>query len=119
MAIHLFLCTSQTIFKIHVGVLTGSLYPRKDRYYLPLEDYSNRDRQIKVSACRGRGANLGELSRIKGIRGAGADEALQCYKSLLDVLDFQGVNETIEICHYLRPIGVAIAGDEAIDPYKD
>ena len=53
------------------------------------------------------------------LRSASADEAPQCYKSLLDVLDYQDVNETIEICHYLRPIGVAMAGDETIDPYKD
>ena len=58
----------------------------------------------KFMLAGGKGANLGELSRIKEIRGADADEALQCYKSLLDVLDFQSVNETIEICHYLRPI---------------
>lgn len=53
------------------------------------------------------------------LRGAGADEAPQCYKSLMDVLSYQGVNETIEICHYLRPIGVAMAGNDVMDPYKD
>lgn len=50
------------------------------------------------------------------LRGAGADEAPQCYKSLTDVLKYQG--GTIRIVHTLRPIGVAMAGDE-YDPYKD
>lgn len=50
------------------------------------------------------------------LRGAGADEAPECYKSLEDVLKYQG--NTIRIVHRLRPIGVAMAGDE-YDPYKD
>lgn len=52
------------------------------------------------------------------LRGAGPDEAPECYKSLGDVLQYQGVNDTIEIKHILTPIGVAMAGDE-FDPYKD
>jgi tRNA-splicing ligase RtcB len=57
--------------------------------------------------------------RGKGIelRGAGADEAPQCYKKLEDVLVAQG--DTIKIIHRLRPIGVAMAGAEIYDPYKD
>ena len=56
--------------------------------------------------------------RLKGIelRGAGADESPQCYKDLESVLEYQG--NTIEVTHTLRPIGVAMAGDE-YDPYKD
>ena len=50
------------------------------------------------------------------LRGAGADEAPQCYKELKDVLMYQG--DTIKLVHGLRPIGVAMAGDE-YDPYKD
>ena len=50
------------------------------------------------------------------LRGAGADEAPACYKSLEDVLKYQG--DTIKILHRLRPIGVAMAGAE-FDPYKD
>lgn len=55
----------------------------------------------------------------KGIilRGAGADESPECYKSLEQVLKFQG--ETIKVIHRLHPIGVAMAGDETIDEYKD
>jgi len=51
------------------------------------------------------------------LRGAGADEAPQCYKSLEDVLKYQG--DTIKVLHRLHPIGVAMAGTEVYDPYKD
>lgn len=51
------------------------------------------------------------------LRGAGADEAPQCYKKLEDVLKYQG--ETIKILHKLFPIGVAMAGEDTFDPYKD
>jgi tRNA-splicing ligase RtcB len=55
----------------------------------------------------------------KGIelRGAGADEAPECYKKLEDVIAYQG--DTIKVLHKLHPIGVAMAGDEVFDPYKD
>lgn len=51
------------------------------------------------------------------LRGAGADEAPECYKKLTDVLGYMG--DTIEIEHTLEPIGVAMAGNETYDPYKD
>lgn len=51
------------------------------------------------------------------LRGAGADEAPECYKNLDEVLGFQG--ETVEVLHRLHPIGVAMAGEETFDPYKD
>lgn len=50
------------------------------------------------------------------LRGAGADEAPECYKSLEEVLKYQG--DTIKVLHTLTPIGVAMAGNE-YDPYKD
>lgn len=50
------------------------------------------------------------------LRGAGADEAPQCYKSLHEVLNYH--DGTIQIKHALMPIGVIMAGDEH-DPYKD
>ncbi len=55
----------------------------------------------------------------KGIvlRGGGADEAPECYKKLYQVLAFH--EGTIEICHRLRPIGVAMAAPDMYDPYKD
>lgn len=56
---------------------------------------------------------------FKGIelRGSGADEAPQAYKRLDEVLSYH-VN-TIEVLHRLRPIGVAMAGNDVYDPYKD
>jgi len=60
-----------------------------------------------------------EAMKLKSIelRGAGADEAPQCYKRLTDVLSYQG--DTIKVLHYLTPIGVAMAGSDTVDPYKD
>lgn len=57
--------------------------------------------------------------KAKGIelRGGAADEAPEVYKSLDEVLAYQG--QTIRILHRLRPIGVAMAGQDIIDPYKD
>jgi tRNA-splicing ligase RtcB len=51
------------------------------------------------------------------LRGADVDEAPQAYKRLAEVLPQQGA--TIRILHTLRPIGVAMAGDDIVDPYKD
>lgn len=51
------------------------------------------------------------------LRGGGADEAPGCYKRLPDVLrEHAG---TIRVLHTLRPIGVAMAGRDTFDPYKD
>ncbi len=51
------------------------------------------------------------------LRGGGADEAPGVYKRLDDVLDaHQG---SIRILHTLRPLGVAMAGDDVLDPYRD
>jgi len=59
-----------------------------------------------------------ELKR-KGIelRGGAADEAPAAYKRLDQVLADHG--DTIRILHRLRPLGVAMAGPEVYDPYKD
>lgn len=51
------------------------------------------------------------------LRGADVDEAPQAYKRLSEVLPQQG--NTIQVLHTLRPIGVAMAGSDVIDPYKD
>ena len=51
------------------------------------------------------------------LRGGGADEAPECYKRLPDVLAAH--EGTIYILHTLRPIGVAMAGKDTLDPYKD
>jgi tRNA-splicing ligase RtcB len=51
------------------------------------------------------------------LRGGGADEAPGAYKRLPDVLAAHG--DTIGILHTLRPIGVAMAGRDTYDPFKD
>lgn len=50
------------------------------------------------------------------LRGAGADEAPECYKNLSEVLYYMG--KTVKVIHTLHPIGIAMAGDE-YDPYTD
>jgi tRNA-splicing ligase RtcB (3'-phosphate/5'-hydroxy nucleic acid ligase) len=51
------------------------------------------------------------------LRGGGADEAPEVYKRLPDVLAAHG--DTIRVKHTLRPLGVAMAGRDVYDPYKD
>jgi tRNA-splicing ligase RtcB len=51
------------------------------------------------------------------LRGGEADEAPQCYKKLNEVLQYQG--DTIRVLYILHPVGVAMAGSEIFDPYKD
>lgn len=51
------------------------------------------------------------------LRGAGADESPQCYKNLKEVLGY--MPNSVKIIHELHPIGVAMAGSETFDPYKD
>ena len=51
------------------------------------------------------------------LRGGGADEAPEVYKRLDEVLAHHA--GTIRIDHRLTPIGVAMAGANEYDPYKD
>ena len=51
------------------------------------------------------------------LRGAGTDESPHCYKDIDDVLANQG--ETVRVIHTLTPIGVAMAGEDIYDPFKD
>lgn len=51
------------------------------------------------------------------LRGAGTDELPHCYKRLPEVLKHHGA--TVRILHTLKPIGVAMAGENEFDPYKD
>ena len=51
------------------------------------------------------------------LRGGGVDESPHCYKRLSEVLNSHA--NTIEIMHTLTPIGVAMAGVDVFDPYKD
>lgn len=57
--------------------------------------------------------------RSRGIelRGAGADEAPAVYKDLRTVLAAHA--ETMDILHTLMPLGIAMAGSDEHDPYKD
>ena len=51
------------------------------------------------------------------LRGAGTDESPHCYKRLPAVLKEH--SETIHILHILTPVGVAMAGENEKDPFKD
>ena len=51
------------------------------------------------------------------LRGGDLDEAPQAYRRLPDVLAAHA--GTIRILHTLRPLGVAMAGRDTVDPYKD
>lgn len=60
----------------------------------------------------------GWLERSKVVlRGGGLDESPDCYKRLPEVLAEQG--DSIRILHTLTPLGVAMAGANEFDPYKD
>jgi tRNA-splicing ligase RtcB len=60
-----------------------------------------------------------ERLRTQGIVlvGGGADEAPEVYKHLPDVLAAHG--DSIRVTHTLRPLGVAMAGWDVADLYKD
>src|SRR5215211_5649910 len=60
-----------------------------------------------------------ERLRANGIFlvGGGADEAPEVYKRLPDVLAAHG--GSVRVKHTLRPLGVAMAGRNVHDPYKD
>jgi len=51
------------------------------------------------------------------LRGGDLDEAPQAYRRLPDVLAAHA--GTIQILHTLTPLGVAMAGRDIVDPYKD
>ena len=55
----------------------------------------------------------------KGIelRGGAADEAPGAYKRLSTVLAYH--EGTVNVLHELTPLGVAMAGADTVDPYKD
>jgi tRNA-splicing ligase RtcB len=51
------------------------------------------------------------------LRGAGVDESPHCYKRLPEVLAHHA--GTVRVLHTLTPLGVAMAGEDEVDPYKD
>ena len=68
--------------------------------------------EIDFSAVRAQLATAGVE-----LRGGAADEAPAAYKRLDAVLAMHG--DSVEILHRLTPIGVAMAGADTSDPYKD
>ena len=51
------------------------------------------------------------------LRGAGTDESPHCYKRIEEVLGFHA--GSIRILHTLTPLGVAMAGPDEFDPFRD
>jgi len=51
------------------------------------------------------------------LRGAGTDESPHCYKRLPEVLEHHATN--VKVLHTLKPVGVAMAGEDVYDPFKD
>jgi tRNA-splicing ligase RtcB (3'-phosphate/5'-hydroxy nucleic acid ligase) len=83
----------------------------------------------KVKWVRGRPQRVGQgvvdwervqlemMARGIELRGGGADEAPEVYKRLDQVLEHHG--DTVKVLHRLTPVGVAMAGLNEYDPYKD
>jgi tRNA-splicing ligase RtcB (3'-phosphate/5'-hydroxy nucleic acid ligase) len=51
------------------------------------------------------------------LRGGGVDESPHCYKRLPEVLAEH--SDSVRILHTLTPLGVAKAGKDVCDPFKD
>lgn len=51
------------------------------------------------------------------LRGGGRDESPHCYKRLTEVLATH--MDTVKVLHILKPLGVAMAGKDIVDPFKD
>jgi tRNA-splicing ligase RtcB (3'-phosphate/5'-hydroxy nucleic acid ligase) len=76
----------------------------------------------KVRVREGGAIDFDDVRRYlarKGIelRGGAADEAPGAYKRLSEVLAYHA--DSVKILHTLTPIGVAMAGADTFDPYKD
>ena len=59
---------------------------------------------------------IAEFNEVE-LRGAGSDESPHVYKRLPEVLEHH--RETIKVLHTLMPVGVAMAGADEFDPYRD
>lgn len=79
--------------------------------------WGKKRRQIKPGLIKKDEVN--EILRKKGVklRGGGLDEAPQVYRKLNDVLNEH--QNTIEIEHRLKPLGVVMAGPDVYDPFRD
>ena len=49
--------------------------------------------------------------------GGGVDESPHCYKRLPEVLSEHA--DSVRILHTLKPLGVAMAGKDVYDPFRD
>lgn len=76
-------------------------------------------KKIRVSEGKVSQEMMNDWISKKGVclRGAGVDESPHCYKRLDEVLASH--SNTVKILHTLTPVGVAMAGNEVFDPYKD
>jgi tRNA-splicing ligase RtcB len=76
-------------------------------------------RKTRVSEGKVSQQMMNEWVRRCGVelRGAGVDESPHCYKRLSEVLSAHSAS--VKVLHSLTPIGVAMAGENEIDPYKD
>lgn len=76
-------------------------------------------KQVKITEGEISQAMMMEKVHNAGVtlRGAGVDESPHCYKRLSEVLMAHA--NTIKIVHDLTPFGVAMAGANEYDPYKD
>ncbi|MCX7878118.1 MAG: RtcB family protein [Ignavibacteria bacterium] len=78
-----------------------------------------RGRLVSVSRGLVNFNKVKEELKKKGIelRGGGADEAPEVYKDLDEVIRYH--EGTVKVVHRLKPLGVAMAGEDVYDPYKD
>ena len=78
-----------------------------------------RKRPVRVSTGRVDWPSVQARLRAQGIelRGGAADEAPEAYKRLSEVLTYH--EGTVVVEHTLTPIGVAMAGANEVDPYRD
>lgn len=62
---------------------------------------------------------MAEWLKKKGVilRGGGLDESPHVYRRLTEVLGYH--KNTIKIKHWLKPLGVVMAGPDVFDPFKD
>lgn len=84
-------------------------------------------RVMSRSQAAGRRGKPGKVSRdmMKAwlqregvlLRGGGLDESPHVYRRLPEVLAYHA--DTVEIEHWLKPLGVVMAGSDVKDPYKD
>jgi len=73
--------------------------------------------QVTPGVVDWRAVQAGLRDRGIVLVGGGADEAPEVYKRLPDVLSAHA--DSIRVKHTLRPLGVAMAGRDVFDPYKD